>query len=362
MNQFDKERKSLIALDLMRGLAALIVLTSHLRGDTFVPYGELPTLQHGIATMAFFAVTRLGGLGVLAFFVLSGFLVGGQVISRVRNGSFNIRSYAIDRTTRIYIPLIPACIVAVVIDGLFFHRSPNVAELAGNMVGLNEILVPSLTADAVLWSLAYEIWFYVLAGTVGYIFSKRPNTASIVVLAICVVVFTVMQVEYLLFWLLGAVASLATGVRFKSGLLVLGSCLAAIGTISFALSSDSKSLVPIVYMPPVAAMFLICLGIAMTLPFFASTPVNRSLSGIRTFAVAVSSFSYTVYLFHRPIDAVLGTVFGRADLISIQTLSVYLLRIAICLIAAVFFYYCFERNTAVARKYLHTIVARPAIA
>jgi len=60
MNQVDDGQKSLIALDLMRGLAAFIVLTSHLRGDYFVPYGELPAAQHGIATMAFFAATRVG--------------------------------------------------------------------------------------------------------------------------------------------------------------------------------------------------------------------------------------------------------------------------------------------------------------
>jgi len=243
-----------------------------------------------------------------------------------------------------------------------FQRSTNFAELAGNMIGLNEILVPSLTADAVLWSLAYEIWFYVLAGTVGYIISRGPNIASLAVLAICVAVFSVMQVENLLFWLLGAMASLAKDIRFKPVLLVIGICLVAIGTTSFALSSDSVSIVPVTFMPPVVAVFLLCLGIAMTLPFLASTPVNRSLSGIRRFSVAISSFSYTVYLFHRPVDAVLGAVFGRADFISIQTLSVYLLRIVICLAAAVFFYWCFERNTAAGRKYLHGIIAKPAIA
>jgi peptidoglycan/LPS O-acetylase OafA/YrhL len=354
----EQARHSLIALDLMRGLAAFMVLITHVRGDLFVPYGELLVSQHGFAAMLFFGTTRLSQEAVIVFFVLSGFLVGGQVISRVRNGSFDIRSYAIDRTTRVYIPLIPACIVAAVIDQLFFHRTPNVVQVVGNMVGLNEILVPSLAANLVLWSLAYEIWFYVLAGAVGYIVTRRPNLASLAVLAVCAVVFSLLKIEYLLFWLLGAGASVATGVRFKAALLVLGTCLAAVGTVSYELAADSKSLVPVAYMPPMAAEFLVCLGIAMMLPFFASAPVNRSLSGIRNFAVAVSGFSYTLYLFHRPIDAALGTIIARADVISAQSLSIFLLRLVICLMGAVIFYYCFERHTAAARRYLSVVMTK----
>ena len=345
----------------MRGLAAFLVLIDHVRGDMFVPYGELAVSQRGLATVLFFGVTRLGQEAVIAFFVLSGFLVGGQVISRARNGSFDIGTYAIDRATRIYIPLVPACILAVVIDRLFYNRSPDVIQVLGNMVGLNEVLVSSLAIDPVLWSLAYEIWFYVLAGAVGYIVTRGPNIATLLVLTVCVLVFSILKMEYLLFWLLGAGASVLISIRFKTALLVIGICLAVVGTVSYELAADSKSLVPVAYMPPVAAEFLVSLGIAMTLPFLASARVNQSLFGIRSFAAAVSGFSYTLYLFHRPIDTALDTIIARSDNISLVSLSLYLLRLAICLMGAVIFYYCWERHTAAARRYFSVVITRRTV-
>jgi len=54
-----RPQSSVVALDLMRGLAAPAVLFSHLRGDAFVEYGALPASQRGIATSVIFAATRL---------------------------------------------------------------------------------------------------------------------------------------------------------------------------------------------------------------------------------------------------------------------------------------------------------------
>jgi peptidoglycan/LPS O-acetylase OafA/YrhL len=289
---------------------------------------------------------------VMVFFVLSGFLVGGQVLARCRQGRFQIYDYAIDRATRILIPLIPACLFTVAIDLFLFNQSPPIGQVIANMVGLNEIVTPSLETNPVLWSLSYEIWFYVLAGAVAYVVAQRPNAASVFVIAACVVVFTILKVQYLAFWMLGACASLLVDIRCKKTLLLIGTCLVIVGSLFYQLAADSRSVSPVAYIPPLMAEFLMCIGVAVALPFLASSSVNRSLLRIGPLATALGGFSYTLYLTHRPTDALLGNIFGHAEVLSAQTLFYFSFRILICLGVAVCFYFCFERNTPTVRKYL----------
>ncbi|MGB0867661.1 MAG: acyltransferase family protein, partial [Granulosicoccaceae bacterium] len=81
-------------LDLMRFVAAFLVVFSHARTLVFVRYGELDTDSQGAVTMLWFAASRLGNEAVVLFFVLSGYLVGGKVWQRCRQGDFDARLYA----------------------------------------------------------------------------------------------------------------------------------------------------------------------------------------------------------------------------------------------------------------------------
>ena len=73
-----KQKIHFLWLDATRFIAAFMVLFSHSRNDFFLPYGELPTDDKGIFTAIFYALGRLGHEAVIVFFVLSGFLVGGE--------------------------------------------------------------------------------------------------------------------------------------------------------------------------------------------------------------------------------------------------------------------------------------------
>jgi peptidoglycan/LPS O-acetylase OafA/YrhL len=345
-------RHTLPALDVIRGCAALAVLVAHLRGDAFVENGALPTSQHNVLVAILFGLTRLGHEAVIVFFALSGFLVGGQVLFRIRHAKFRLSDYAIDRVTRILIPLIPACLFTAAIDFSMFRRPPHVGQLAANMLGLNEIVAPTLETNPVLWSLSYEIWFYILAGAAAYAVSRRPNAVSLFVLGICAIIFYVLKVEYLMFWVFGACASLLVDVPIKKTLFFIGTGLLLAGSLFYQLSQGSRSVVPIAYISAEAAEMMMGSGIAMTLPFFASVSVNKAISRIGTIAGALGAFSYSLYLIHRPADAALNLFFDKASVLSVRSLSNFGLRLSICLIVAIFFYYLFERNTPTVRKYL----------
>jgi len=348
-----RPQSSVIALDLMRGLAALAVLFSHLRGDAFVEYGSLPASQHGIAAASVFAATRIGGEGVLVFFVLSGFLVGGQVLARLHDGRFQLYDYATDRATRIFIPLIPACLFAAVASIVVFGHPPPIGQLLANMIGLNEIVTESLNTNPILWSLTYEIWFYVLAGVLAYIAVKRTNAISGILLIICAVVFAVLQTRYLVFWILGACASRARiDDRSKARLALLGAFLGLLGCGLNQLTMDSRSLPAILHIPAIVGESLISVGVVMALPYLTGEHVNASLERIKPIAAALAAFSYTLYLTHRPTDAILGLYLGKSEILSIQSFAYYGCRVLICLFVAAVFYFAFERHTVTVRQIL----------
>ena len=145
-------------LDWLRFGAALVVVAVHARGFSFVAYGELPVDQRTVLTGAWFALSRLGREAVMVFFVLSGYLVGGKVIERSLDGSFNFTAYSLDRVTRLGIPLVPAVglsVFAMVATGMVV--SP--VTLVGNLLFLQGILVEPLPGDVPLWTLSYEAWF-----------------------------------------------------------------------------------------------------------------------------------------------------------------------------------------------------------
>jgi peptidoglycan/LPS O-acetylase OafA/YrhL len=103
-------------LDWLRFLAASMVLFGHARGFVFVPYGELDPNSQNVFTGMFFLSTRFAHLAVLVFFVISGFLVGGRLLERLKDGSFSPKAYALDRSTRIMIPLVPVLLFTALVQ------------------------------------------------------------------------------------------------------------------------------------------------------------------------------------------------------------------------------------------------------
>src|SRR5690242_13717246 len=93
-------------LDFLRGLAAVLVLASHLRAYIFQNFETLG--QVSPFTHAFYFATGLGHQAVIIFFALSGFLVGGKVIEDITKQRFSWPRYILRRLTRLWIVILPA--------------------------------------------------------------------------------------------------------------------------------------------------------------------------------------------------------------------------------------------------------------
>ena len=230
-------------LDWLRFGAAFLVMVVHLRDGHFADYGDLDPKYHSLLVAALFAVSRLGLESVICFFVLSGFLVGGKSVRRALDGSFGTVPYAIDRLTRIYVPLIPALVLTMVIV-IFRGDNVSIWDFLGNLAGLQHVFCMDFGGNGPLWSLAYEIWFYVLCGGVLALAAKiswRGRVVAWMAVIGGLAIFTKLESVYLFCWLLGSLAFLVKPIMPRWGTLIAGLLLTGLGVIMSQLAGDSVS-------------------------------------------------------------------------------------------------------------------------
>lgn len=346
-----------LALDAARALAAFVVLLAHVRGASWVEFGALAPEFRDLPVAAFFAATRVGHEAVMVFFVLSGLLVGGPLIERSMNGALRIGDYALDRCVRIFLPLFPACLLTVAINFAVFGLDPQPLQVVLNLAGLNGVLVPTLANNGPLWSLAYEIWFYVLGGGMAIALTTRNPRAFVVIFA-AVLVFSALKAAYLLFWAVGAVMFLALRSPRAAYLAIFGALLASVGVVLMQLASASKSFGSLGLHPQVAEAVL-CIGFALCLPALCSLRATSLLAPVAPAVRFASAASYTIYLVHYPINAALSTVLPRSHAFDSVSFGYFLARLAICLLVSFGFWWLFERNTdAVKRIIRRQLLAR----
>ena len=110
-------------LDLLRGLAALLVCAGHLRAFLMVDFGQIkpPTIFDRI----FYPTTGLGHQAVVVSFVLSGYLVGGSVLTAYQSDRWSWTNYTLRRMSRLWMVLLPALVLTLVWDTFGRHWFPS---------------------------------------------------------------------------------------------------------------------------------------------------------------------------------------------------------------------------------------------
>ncbi len=137
--------------------------------------------------MALYGVTAIGHQAVVVFFVLSGYWVGGSLLRKARQGRFSWPSYLADRTTRLWVVLVPALVLTLALDAIgrrYFGAmtacvgDPRYGGVAldqrpidgltffGNVFFMGGIRVPTFGSITALWSLGFEFWMYVIAAII----------------------------------------------------------------------------------------------------------------------------------------------------------------------------------------------------
>lgn len=351
-------------LDLIRFLAAFLVLLSHFRGAFLPEYSNLtPTQQNNPLFFSFYFLTRLGNEAVMIFFVLSGFLVGGRVIERCKNRTFDLVRYSVDRSVRIMLPLISALLFSMIVRGIC-GETINIPQVIGNLFSLQGVVCnPEI---AVLWSLSYEVWFYIIAAAFAirlFATTTKQRVWSYVTLGICFLVFVQLSAHYLFIWLAGAVIYCylpKTLSRIKIFLSLMTSLLiiplmqlSSASNIGFSiqtiLGNQTHQLVEVLF----GILFAVFVSLVIIWE-----PRHGWSRWINKNGTRLAAFSYTLYLVHYPIMDLLkhyGAV--RSDNFTMASFGLFIIYILVGIVGSYLIYLLFERNTGAFKRYIFALIS-----
>jgi len=347
-------------LDWLRFGAALMVVLAHARVHLWTKWADLVPADRTPAFAIFLAVIRQGMPAVLLFFVLSGYLVGGKLWERAREGSFVLGDYFADRLSRIYVPLVPALAVTAAIHFYVSGEAPwrYPGELAGNFFSVQGIFCDVLRDNGALWSLSYEVWFYILGGAMAVVAlpaipgSTRRLFLGLVVIFASLAVFSVLDATLLFCWLLGA-AAYVLAPRLQPLLFTgFGLVLVAGGAAGLARYENPGAAVTPAWN---ASDLAVAAGAALILPRIArSYPTGAWPIRLESFGGRLAAFSYTLYLTHVPVLALYSKM--RSDFLypatSVLSFACFGLVVLSCVAFAFLLYLPFERQTPSVRRWL----------
>lgn len=374
----DASGRSFVAF--ARWASAFVVMLSHLRGVMFVGWGSLPPALHNALVWAFYSATAFYHEAVVVFFVLSGFLIAGPNIDRVRISSFSPGSYAVDRFTRIYVTAFPAMVLTLAADwigrnllpGAGFYdgtnllmqdrvtggvRHDSLLDLGRNLLMLQPVHAPMLGSNIPLWSLSYEVWFYVWFGLTAWSLQARRRSAPLVIglATLGLLLFHWTAIFYVAIWCFGAIAyQWSRWPRsITLALVAVASCLAL--SLSGRLGGGVPN-VPLKWTDlPLGLAFAWLLALMKRRSY-------RVWNSSENFNQLFSNFSYSLYVIHYPLILCFVSLFAmllgrlahaKQGLVPDGTgMAIYALAAASTLFSAYIFSRIFEARTGAARRWL----------
>lgn len=305
-------------LDFMRFTAAFAVLLGHMDLDGL--------------SMSWMPLAGYSHEAVIIFFVLSGFIIYYSTTSRASSW----QQYAVARLSRIYSVAFPAVLVCVGLalwlasqpgfnPKLFSNYSePTLWDVASSLLFINESWLHGkvVPMNHPYWTLCYEVWYYAIFG--AFFFGRPRWRWWLVGLAAAVAGPAIL----LLFpvWVLGA--WLAASGRYDASwpkgwavFLFLGS-LAVVVAINVAeldamVQSFLYNHVPGFWRLDGSQRFVTdyVIGAALCLHIvaFSSLPasVHQFFERYQGLFASIAGFSFTLYLFHRPMTQLLGAAFPQ---------------------------------------------------
>lgn len=342
-------------LDFVRVLATNLVLVSH--ASVIFEWRRVNTAS----------------LGVVLFFLLSGFLITVVGQRRARRSEKQFGAFMADRCARIFVPFLPCLIAVALINSLLslgsygqqgVNRGPialfanafllndyPLLQALSHRMDVTDIYPRSYNTAEPFWTIPIEFWTYVIFGLFVFQFVRGERISVFVTISLLIIAAPVFLWNAFaggggllsLVWVLGALFGYlwASGLDGRSsndrlGILMVG--IGAIGIIGRILKVgyDAYELQQDVFIA------LVVFGIFLVLDG------NRRNAGMlgRFFAV-LASYSYSLYLVHNTVlilfrekfDLALGPATPIAALIAAHA-------VAYC------FYFAFERHYHVVGSWL----------
>jgi peptidoglycan/LPS O-acetylase OafA/YrhL len=372
-----------VHLDALRGLAAFFVMLSH--GHNLL---ILLHVSPSAWTTFLIALCSLGHSWVIVFFVLSGYFVGGSVLRSRAEGRWSWKNYLSKRLIRLYVVLIPALILAAILDGIGIFGAcpgqvypglqnlraypydirPNYTALIflENLFYVQHLRFSVFGSNSVLWSLANEFWYYLMFPLLlNVVDRKRKPGVRIALFGVFLLwCWFVRLANVLLFlpWLLGAAIEVLPTWRPRAA-------WARRGALSAALLLFALVIVPIGYSNASGQPGRLVLGgnirsvpnsdlvlaiVIAGLVWLTLHCAEGSLPKLyQWLARRSAASSYTLYLVHAPALLLIKVLIVRKQAPAWLTSewAGWMLFLSVLLYAQVV-YECFEKHTSSVRRWV----------
>lgn len=369
----DSNKKHLPWLDLVRFAAAFLVVICHVRCEMLQTYSMLQPESQNVFTQMLYYATGMGKTGVLIFFILSGFLVGGKNLSRAFAGNISLKNYIIDRIVRIGVPLLCSLLLVCLVDyiqlqfeidnigmsyGLIAQH--NTVEILGNIFGLQGVLVGD--AGGVFWTLAYEIWFYVLiGGIIAVMLKTRRDSVRYIgwgIICLALLVFSFLHFVWLTILISGIMAYYFSKKQISKRVFYTALVAFLCVIIVMPLTSETHTSRFVLKVP--SEVFEVMTGLfgAIVIGGLVQyTPKGRIANCINNMGTFLASFSYSLYLTHYQVIRLMRTIgLEQYDYISIKTIAIYICEVLVCMLFAYLFYCLTEKQTNRIKNYVKSHV------
>lgn len=307
-------------LDFLRFMAALAVVLGHMDQDGLY--------------MSWFPLAKFSHEAVIVFFVMSGFIIYSTSIGSNRSAS----EYIVARLSRVYSVAFPAVLLCTSFE-LVVQLFPSMVELdipgyrpfswwdmGSSLLFLNESWLnpAALSLNGPYWSLCYEVWYYVIFGMFVYL----KGMARIFLICIAALIAGPAILVLFPIWLLGAWLAkkkvyTESMTAFQANIIFFGSfCFIFLvnysgvdWVIKDALHDGLVGFWRLEYSQRVITDYLI--GVAV---FFNILVFDRISISIRNWVFSMkevfsylAGFSFTLYLFHRPMCLLVGYYFPNVE-------------------------------------------------
>ena len=338
-------------IQLLRGVAVLAVLLYH--ADKHLLPG--------------------GYLGVDIFFVLSGFLITGNILKDIERGTFSYASFIARRFRR----LLPACYAMLtgtaVLAGFFLTRADLgafVTQLAGTLSFSSNVVLwrqsgyfdaaASMKLLLHTWSLSVEEQYYLFLPPLLYLGARAGmlRTIAFAIALSLVACFVLMPYKpSAVFYLL----------PFRAWELLAGSLCAAFTLRAHPVlpapvkwGAFTVLLLVLVFPPgsthPGPAALLVVLATAALMPGMLNFGRGRVSRGM----IFIGDISYSLYLVHWPLFAVANHVYANEPPMAVK-ISLMLLSVALAWLSFRFVEQPFRAPSAAPRRKVYSLAAAAGV-
>lgn len=360
------------SIDVLRGLAALIIVFYHARqmfwvglGETWKQYGLKPDINawFGYATAIFY----FGGVAVDLFFVLSGYCIhrkGAKQLTANPKASLDLKQYAIRRIWRIYPTYVAALCLTALIDVYVKANFPlqvaagqdnSIFSFVISLLALQGLAAPHFGSNGVFWTLALEMQFYVIY-PILFSISRRYGAIQTLILSCCI------SLIYIMYDLVLGVSSFFPYRGSGSSIFLPYLFTWTFGFYIAEVEAGRATL-------PRKFYFIVCLGIFLAIPAYLfnmrgmtifswallsgwllywsiNTSTNHFWVGkLGNILAKIGFFSYSLYAIHAPILLFLKVSVSSWGLDRSTSLIPAVIASLLAVIAAYTFFIIVEKRT-----------------